>query len=315
MTHWYVNELSKLTKVTVRTLHHYDKIGLLKPSLRLENNYRVYSEGDLLKLQQIIALKFFGFELSHIKKMMEDKINIFDHFRAQQKLLELQVKSLQVASQTLEIILNDRRSNKSVPWKTIIKLIEDYQMIKELKHAWVAKILTPEELQEYAQVEQHLQTHYTKDQERAFEQKWNALVQEIETNLDKNPDGPLGIKLGQQCMDIVNEIYGKKHVSLRNSLWEKGYKQAHMQNEHGLSPEVVDWLDKAVVAYHQHRIYDVLSQVETAPSNQVLKMWKELVQEIAGDDPASQEEVYEAASQDDKVSLAAKNWLIQIRES
>ena len=49
MTQWYVKELSKLTKVSVRTLHHYDKIGLLTPSIRLENNYRVYSETDLLK--------------------------------------------------------------------------------------------------------------------------------------------------------------------------------------------------------------------------------------------------------------------------
>ena len=48
MTQWYVNELSKLTKVTVRTLHHYDKIGLLKPSLRRSNGYRLYSEADLL---------------------------------------------------------------------------------------------------------------------------------------------------------------------------------------------------------------------------------------------------------------------------
>lgn len=61
MTQWYVKELSKLTKVSVRTLHHYDKIGLLTPSIRLENNYRVYSEADLLKLQQILALKVLWF--------------------------------------------------------------------------------------------------------------------------------------------------------------------------------------------------------------------------------------------------------------
>lgn len=55
MKQWYAKQLSKLTQVSVRTLHHYDKIGLLKPSLRLENGYRLYSEKDLLLLQQIIA--------------------------------------------------------------------------------------------------------------------------------------------------------------------------------------------------------------------------------------------------------------------
>ena len=128
MTQWYVKELSKLTKVSVRTLHHYDRIGLLKPSIRLENNYRVYSEKDLLTLQQILALKFFGFELARIKTLMQEEINILDHFRAQQQFLEQQVKSLQAASKTIEAILCESSSNKSIPWKTIIKLIEDYQI-------------------------------------------------------------------------------------------------------------------------------------------------------------------------------------------
>ena len=57
MAQWFVKELSKLTHISVQTLHHYDRIDLLKPSVRLENNYRLYSEKDLFKLQQIIALK------------------------------------------------------------------------------------------------------------------------------------------------------------------------------------------------------------------------------------------------------------------
>ena len=58
---WYIKEFSQLTKVSVRMLHHYDKVGLLKPSVRLLNGYRLYSEKDMLKLQQIIVLKSFGF--------------------------------------------------------------------------------------------------------------------------------------------------------------------------------------------------------------------------------------------------------------
>lgn len=83
MTHWYVKDLSKLTSVTVQTLHHYDKIGLLTPSLRGANGYWVYSEKDLVKLQQIIALKFFGFELSHIKRLLDGQFEVRDHFALQ----------------------------------------------------------------------------------------------------------------------------------------------------------------------------------------------------------------------------------------
>ena len=59
MKGWYIKAFADLTGVSVRTLHHYDKIGLLKPSIRQANGYRLYSEADLLKQQQIIALKFF----------------------------------------------------------------------------------------------------------------------------------------------------------------------------------------------------------------------------------------------------------------
>lgn len=55
MTQWFVKDLSKLiTGISVQTLHHCDRIGLLMPSL-LSNGYRVYSEKDFLKLQQVIA--------------------------------------------------------------------------------------------------------------------------------------------------------------------------------------------------------------------------------------------------------------------
>jgi hypothetical protein len=49
--------------VTVRTLHHYDRLGLLKPSAYTGSGYRLYRESDLARLQQIVTLKFIGFSL------------------------------------------------------------------------------------------------------------------------------------------------------------------------------------------------------------------------------------------------------------
>lgn len=305
MTQWYVKELSKLTKVSVRTLHHYDKIGLLKPSIRLENNYRVYSEADLLKLQQILALKFFGFELSRIKTMMQEEINIFDHFRAQQQLLEQQVKSLQAARRTLEAILCKSSPNKSVSWKTILKLIEDYQMTKELKYAWVAKALNPIELKEYVNFEQELEMRFTVIEADASRQRWLALVKEIESNLDKDPTSDWGIERGKRCMDWVDSVFPKQHAALRKSLWEKGFKGGHTD----VPPEVVAWLDKATSEYHRREIYAILHQVNTQSSEAVLKLWNDLLAKICGDDQIHKDAVNEAALADDKVSPAAKDWL------
>ncbi len=305
MTQWYVNELSKLTNVSVRTLHHYDKIGLLKPSIRLENNYRSYSEKDLLKLQQIIALKFFGFELSRIKTLMQEEINIFDHFRAQQEFLEKQVKSLQAARGTLETILCESNSHKSIPWKTILKLIEEYQMTAELKNTWVTKALDSTELKEYASFEKNLYATHTKEEAEASRKEWLDLVKDVEANLNKDPNSDVGVEIGKRCMEWTNAKFSKKDAALKKVLWEKGFKGGHTE----VPPAVVAWLVKATSAYWKRRIYGVLAQVGTASSDALFKTWNGLLTEICGDDPAHKDTVYEAVMTDETIGQTAKDWL------
>jgi len=57
--------------VSIRTLRYYDKVGLLLPSLHTEAGYRLYSDEDLLSLQQILVLKFLGFSLEEIKVCLQ----------------------------------------------------------------------------------------------------------------------------------------------------------------------------------------------------------------------------------------------------
>ncbi|MBX3253673.1 MAG: MerR family transcriptional regulator [Chitinophagaceae bacterium] len=67
-----VKEISALAGVTVRTLHLYDRIGLLKPSYRTEKRYRLYGEKELLRLQQILFYKELGLPLAEITDILED---------------------------------------------------------------------------------------------------------------------------------------------------------------------------------------------------------------------------------------------------
>ena len=66
-----VGEVANLAKVTVRTLHHYDRIGLLVPSRRAENGYRIYDYADLERLRQILLLRELGFGLDAIGQMLD----------------------------------------------------------------------------------------------------------------------------------------------------------------------------------------------------------------------------------------------------
>ncbi|GAB4051423.1 MerR family transcriptional regulator [Spirosoma litoris] len=72
MRQYSVKRLAKLAGVSVRTLHHYDQLGLLKPSIRTEARYRLYGENELIRLQQILFYKELDFSLSEILDILED---------------------------------------------------------------------------------------------------------------------------------------------------------------------------------------------------------------------------------------------------
>src|SRR6266568_6919327 len=86
---WYqVQEFAELAGVTVKALHHYDRLGLLTPR-RTEAGYRAYAERDLERLERIVALKFLGFSLRQIKAVLErTALELPDALRVQRKSIE-----------------------------------------------------------------------------------------------------------------------------------------------------------------------------------------------------------------------------------
>ena len=87
MTMMTVNEVSKLTGVSIRTLQYYDTIGLLKPIEYTEPGYRLYDDTSLERLQQILLFKELEFPLKEIKKII-DAPN-FDRNKALEQQIEL----------------------------------------------------------------------------------------------------------------------------------------------------------------------------------------------------------------------------------
>lgn len=72
MRQYTVKKLATLAGVSIKTLHHYDKIGLLQPSVRTENNYRLYGELELLRLQHILFYRELYFPLKEITEILDD---------------------------------------------------------------------------------------------------------------------------------------------------------------------------------------------------------------------------------------------------
>ena len=92
-----VKEVSRISGVSVRTLHHYDSIGLLRPAAVTEAGYRLYDEESLVRLKSILLLRYLRFSLKDILKILDSED--FDPVEAvaqQIRLLELQRQQLDV---------------------------------------------------------------------------------------------------------------------------------------------------------------------------------------------------------------------------
>jgi len=88
VTEYLVGDVARLSHVSVRTLHHYDAIGLLTPSARSPAGYRQYSGTDLQRLQQILFYRELGFALEEIAEILADPAaGTDDHLRRQHRLL------------------------------------------------------------------------------------------------------------------------------------------------------------------------------------------------------------------------------------
>lgn len=146
MEKYSVSRLAALAGITIRTLHHYDKIGLLKPAHRAYSNYRYYGEEELRRLQQILFFKELGFSLKEIKPVLDDPN--FDQLRAlkfQRIQLLKQADRIQTLVQTID------KTIKNLEEDTTMKVEELYDgfskeeveaMHKEVEESYGAEVVT-----------------------------------------------------------------------------------------------------------------------------------------------------------------------------
>jgi len=107
-----VKQLSKLAGVTPRTLHHYDAIGLLKPSRVGDNGYRYYGDESLLRLQQILFYRALGIPLEDIKKIIGRRdFDVLGALRSHKEALHKQVRRLNRLISTVDNTINHLKGN------------------------------------------------------------------------------------------------------------------------------------------------------------------------------------------------------------
>lgn len=132
-----INEVAKLTGVTVRTLHYYDEIGLLIPSEITKSGYRIYNNDALATLQQILFFRELDFPLSDIKKIMTD--THYDKAGVLAKHKELLLQKRSRLDGLISLVENTIKGDKTMSFKEFdMNEIEvsKAQYAAEVKERW-----------------------------------------------------------------------------------------------------------------------------------------------------------------------------------
>jgi MerR family transcriptional regulator, thiopeptide resistance regulator len=103
-----VGEVARAAGVSVRTLHHYDRIGLLRPSARTGAGYRSYAEADLQRLQQVLAYRDLGFGLDQIAALLDGGHEPVELLRRQRELVLQRIEHLTQLLATLDLTMEAR---------------------------------------------------------------------------------------------------------------------------------------------------------------------------------------------------------------
>jgi len=145
--HYQVREFAERSGVTIRTLHHYDHLGLLRPSLHTESGYRLYSEPDLARLQQIVTLKFIGLSLKQIKDLLDgESFDLAMMLRLQRKTMEEKRRQLELAIQAIDKAEQLILAGNEQDWDAFHSIIEVITM--EDSKEMFKKYYTDEQLAE-----------------------------------------------------------------------------------------------------------------------------------------------------------------------
>jgi DNA-binding transcriptional MerR regulator len=137
---WSVGEVAAITGVTVRTLHHYDRIGLLPPSARTPAGYRSYDEDDLLRLQRILAYRELGLALDDIAALIDDPgSDPLEHLRRQHGLVLEQLERLRQVAAVLEKTMEAHKLGIRLTPQEMFEVFGDHdptQYSEEVEQRW-----------------------------------------------------------------------------------------------------------------------------------------------------------------------------------
>lgn len=198
------SEFAGLTGVTVRTLHHYDRAGLLRPGRRTGAGYRLYGAREFARLQQILTLKFIGLPLEEIKGLLEGRtLDLSETLRLQRAALTEKRRQLDMALRAVReaegVLARDGGSEPD--WDAFKKIVEVITMQHDTE--WMKKYYTEEQLADLAR-------RGTPEVLERGQHEWQKLLGEVEAASAEglDPSSERARELAARWEGLIEEFTG-----------------------------------------------------------------------------------------------------------
>ncbi len=242
-----VREFAELAGVTVRALHHYDRLGLLKPRLRSDAGYRLYSERDLLRLEQIVVLKFLGLPLRSIGKLLNTREAAPETLRRQQFVLIEKRRELEKAIEAIGTARNALEHSSEPDWTLITQIIRRIAMQNDAD--WTNQYYSESAK---AKIEER-KSLWSPELQESVTGQWNELFRDVEAALNEDPAGPKAQALAARWRKLVEGFTGgdpEIHKGLK-ALYDDQKNWPEGQQQYRVKPEIQEFICKAMEAGHK----------------------------------------------------------------
>ncbi|MFJ5625527.1 MerR family transcriptional regulator [Peribacillus loiseleuriae] len=229
--YWKVGELAKKTGLTVRMLHHYDKVQLFSPSEHTDSGHRLYTEEDIEKLQQLLSLKQLGFSLEEIKEIMNNP-----------KFDPIEVIKVQLQSTKERICLQKKLYDQLEKLYTLIKSknkihSDEFFHLIEVTNMNTEKYFSEEQLAKMGELVQP-------GIRKPYMEEWVQLIDMLRSEMKKGtPAQSLDVS---RLAELNEKLVGNRRLSNAQSAGNYFNDHPELAEKFGLDKELRAYLHEAL---------------------------------------------------------------------
>lgn len=238
MKSWKVGELARQTGLTVRTLHHYDEIGLLSPSHRTGAGHRLYGAQDLARLLQILSLRQLGFSLEEIREhMAHPGLSLQRTLDLHVARLDAQIEMQRKLRDRLMTVALRLKSAEEVSVEDFLKTMEEITMFE--------KYYTPEQLQEI----QERGKQIGEERIHQVEAEWPKLIAEVRAEMEKGTDPASDTvqELARRWKALLAEFTGG-NPEIQKGLNKMYTQEPEARQKTGIDQKLMEYVGRAMAA-------------------------------------------------------------------